>query len=96
MSANEFHDSTDCSRAGRTPEINQSVPGTPDILAQLRARVDSMRTEAKWKRYQAADHGNGYTELYWFGRADSCLKVLRILDELGEANQQHSTRHDVE
>lgn len=29
MSANEFHDSTDCSRAGRTPEINPSVPGTP-------------------------------------------------------------------
>ena len=30
MSANEFHDSTDCSRADGQPDaINPSVPGTP-------------------------------------------------------------------
>ena len=50
MSDNEFHDSTDCSRADGPPDaINPNVPGTPDILAELRDRANLVIHKANFR-----------------------------------------------
>lgn len=74
--------------------LNLTVPGTPVILAELRARAMNVVLRAEM-RVQANSDGN-----IAYAIDSSYLAASRAfvkwIDELSEANQQHSTRHDVE
>lgn len=75
---------------------NPAVHGTPDILAQLRDRVIANITDATMLADGYRANGNNQRYREWKAEVVAFNRVLRWLDELTDANQQDSTRHEVE
>lgn len=90
-------DSTACSGAGCPVPLNPDVQGTPDILAELRARAEDERDDAiSFIHDMVRDKDLSRIVDVTAGEIVAYARVVRWLDELADANQQHSTKHEAE
>lgn len=77
--------------------LNPDVQGTPDILAELRARAEDERDDAiSFIHDMVRDKDLSRIVDVTAGEIVAYARVVRWLDELADANQQHSTKHEAE